>query len=153
MAPIRRWSMDPVIETFEPDNPTTPASSGKQAFAPIVLVGLFILTTLAVLQLVSPYQSTLALYRRELPKRFLPRGRILRYVVERASHPIISAMAACRSRGPAGIRRVIKQSEVNGFVLLFSVHVTCKRATSCRTQRQRCGTGTRAPRAFPVPHE
>ena len=66
---------------------------------PVSSLGRYFLTMRTVLHLVSPYPPSLALYRMELPAGrsshdFLP----LRYIVGGASHPVISATAACPPR-------------------------------------------------------
>ncbi len=58
--------------------------------------------------LLSPYCPILALNRVGFPEGSLPRGFFpIRYIVRRASHPVISATVARLLRIPAGTRRVI----------------------------------------------
>ena len=91
-------------------NLSNPCSTKKHVFDLLIPVGLKDVTTRKILCLLSPYCPILALNRVGFPEGipshdFLP----IRYIVRRASHPVISATAARLLRIPAGTCRVIAQ--------------------------------------------
>ncbi len=85
--------------SYETCNLTTCANTRKHSFDLLVPVGQSLVTALTDFRMFSPYCSTLALNRMELPDGFRPHGfRPFRYIVRWASHPLISAKAACHLR-------------------------------------------------------
>jgi len=83
----------------------------------IIPVGLCSVTTRKVLCLLSPYCPILALNRVGFPEGFPSHDfNPIRYIVRRASHPVISATAARLLRIPTGTCRVIS----TGYNILLS---------------------------------
>ncbi len=91
----------------------------------IILVGLCSLTTLMDIQLLSPYHPTLALNGGGFPEGFACHHlNPFRYIVRRASHPVISATVA-------RLRRV--RQEHAGYYYHYLKYTQLNCATSCRT--------------------
>ena len=106
-------------------------NTGKHAFDLIVPVGLILLCRRLTLELISPYHPALALNRVKLSERSHPH-RILpiRYIVGRASHPIISAMVACRPRGQMGIHLVLSSTDKSFLFQHIKLHNIVSQITS-----------------------
>ena len=123
----RHWgstfrTIDPVSNLGEPSTPvvrqfragsyktcnlTTCANTRKHNFDLKVQSRSVTLTTLTDFRLISPYCSTLALNPVGLGKRSPPHGfDPIRYIVRWASHPVISATAACHPKVLAGTCQV-----------------------------------------------
>jgi len=102
----------PVVRQFRAGsyktcNLTTCASTRKHSLDLLIPVGLFCVTVLTDFRLISPYCSTLALNPVGLGKGSPPHGfDPIRYLVRWASHPAISATAACHPKVLAGTCQV-----------------------------------------------
>lgn len=93
--------------TLETNNHTTHDPPKGIVYDLLVLVGLFRYDDAYGLCLVSPYCSALALHRGELSEGFICyHMNPFRYIVDWASHPVISATAACQPRGLKGTLQV-----------------------------------------------